>query len=631
MTKKIKNILIISLFLLCSFSFVLLFSFNNYSAKADTKTLGELSNNDFAFSSESSIIYFEESASTDENYQLKFNFELKNSNHINVRNFIRYYKSWWKEEFTQSFTYNFTLYFNTSENSSDTKPGTDVSCFPVGKYTIQYDVFEDRIDEYIFYTSYNLYSPVSFYIVGANSRIIDSTFYNEYLQGEKKLISLDKGTNFTGLPFNSFNKLAFFIKNSDPYTNYFIDFSASYYTLQGDPNWGMFYGDTRYYSYTEGQSRISTKLSSISSILKIKEASNEIDNFNEPEKSFALKLLKYYDRTVDVYYLSQIGDSPFGERKKATFTYTTNSNTMSLDVITMNLHKQGIALEQLSFLGAHVKSFIDGDSSDEYILTYYPSVWLRSATESGHYADYFYDCNQSYFDMYFRLVEDEIISRGLYDYLFNSILRKYPDLSNSKIYATSDLYGFYGFFATPRDYSLDEVFVDAFDIDKTQQGFLECFSYESEISKQSYQLLLDKYEYSFLETLWAKSISLFDKGSANCSIYISIFDNSNDAFLGEGGQTDKDNPGGAIHNKVTVPFFGAMANGFEAFFSLFSNVGALKSFYMVVIVIALVILIVWVLTKIFNGFNLNIKTTEASKKKKKKFKNFKSKKYKNKK
>lgn len=632
MTKKIKNILITSLFLLCSFSFILLFSFNNYSAKADTKTLGALSNDDFAFSSESSIVYFEEGLNNDENYQLKFNFELKNSKHLNVRNFINYYKDWWKTEYTQSFCYVFTLYANASDNSINTKPGTDISCFPIGSYLFEYDVFENRIDEHIFYTPYNLSQNVSFYIIGSNSRIISSSFTDDYTSGEAKLLSTDKGTSFTGLPFNDFNKLNFYVKNSDPYTNYFIDFTASYYTLQGDPNWGVFYRDTRYYSYTEGQSRISSKLSSISSILKTKEESGEIETFDEPEKSYALKLLKYYDRTVEVYYLSQIGNSPFAERKKVSFTYTTNSDDLSRDIITLNFQKQGLSIDQLSFLGAYVETFIKGDSANEYILTYYPSIWLRSATESGHYADFFYDCNQSYFDMYFRLVEDGIISRGLYDYLFNSILRKYPELSNSKIYSTSELYGFYGFFATPRDYSLDEVFVDAFDIDKTQQGFLECFSYESEISKQSYQLLLDKYEYSFLETLWAKSISLFDKGSANCSVYISIFDNSNDAFLGEGGQTDKDNPGGAIHNNVTVPFFGAMANGFEAFLSLFSNVASLKSFYMVIIVIALVLLIIWLLVKVFSGFTLNIKnSSQEPKKKRKNYTKFKGKKYKKKK
>ena len=54
MTTKLRNKLICILFLL--FSFVLFFSTNNYFAKADTKTLGALSNDDFAFSSESSFL-----------------------------------------------------------------------------------------------------------------------------------------------------------------------------------------------------------------------------------------------------------------------------------------------------------------------------------------------------------------------------------------------------------------------------------------------------------------------------------------------------------------------------------------------------------------------------------------------
>ena len=628
MTSKLRNKLICILFLL--FSFVLFFSTNNYFAKADTVTLGSLQNADFNWSNDISLEYSENTEYSKESFDIKFDFFLKNSKHSNIRNFITYYKNWWGTTLVQTFNYNFTLYAATDESSSDTLSGQTINAFPIGSYTIEFDVIDDIIDKYVFFTSYNSSFNTNFYLRFPSETISAST-HDKYTSGESTLLFSDFENDEVGLSFYSDNHFSLIVTDPSPNISYFVNFSAQYWTITDKG--GMFREATREVTYSEGQSFISTSPHSVISYLTDCNNNGVLEFNDENANAYALSLLNYHYRTVDFHYLSQIGETPFAYRKKVTFTYPTFDDSIDMDLILYHLELQDIKYGDMTFLDAKVHNYDELPVSNSYCANYYPSVWLRSSTESGHYADYFIDCNKSYYDFYYPLVRDNIISQGLYDYLFNQFVLKYPELTYSEFYSPSEIYGFWGYFVTPRDYSLDEAFVSAFGIKTEKQGYFDFFSFDSEFNKTSYEKLLgEDYKYSFLETLWATSLDKLNTGAVNCKVYISIFNNSGEAFVGEGGQTDKDNPGGAIHNNVTIPFFGAMANGFEAFLSLFSNVASLKSFYMVIIVIALVLLIIWLLVKVFSGFTLNIKNiSKEPKKKRKNYTKFKGKKYKKKK
>ena len=272
--------------------------------------------------------------------------------------------------------------------------------------------------------------------------------------------------------------------------------------------------------------------------------------------------------TVKIKYLTEIPDTPF-----ATHVFT----NVEVPVLRGEVNKADVE-NYLGFdfdecLGCCPMHFElkenDVDYGTYYSLYYYKDTWLRAINADGHYTDIFIGINRSYMDVFYPYVNSGAIDQGAYEVVFTQqVLRKYPELSE---YYPYNVYGHFTLVTVPHGNLLNESLRSLFNIDTSVLGVINCYSWEDNLSYESYVSLRDEFNYAWLATAWGE-LSDFVSGRTHLATYYMIYSEpfTDQAIIGEGGQTDIDNPSSVLHNEVVSPvvdFFGNILGQINGLFS----------------------------------------------------------------
>ena len=137
-----------------------------------------------------------------------------------------------------------------------------------------------------------------------------------------------------------------------------------------------------------------------------------------------------------------------------------------------------------------------------------------------------------------------------------------------------------------------------FDIDTSKIGVISTFMFDLTLSGDAYQKLLTDYQYGWLNKTWATVSNSFSESTANARIYLVYSEpGTEDAIIGEGGQTDAEKPGSVFENEVVEPF-GAFVSEFGS--SLLDSLMSFSSFGKIALGLVLLVVLVFVFVKLFN-------------------------------
>lgn len=291
--------------------------------------------------------------------------------------------------------------------------------------------------------------------------------------------------------------------------------------------------------------------------------SNIDDEGYDPEAGYtrALSILGSEEKTVTVKYLVPIEGTPYATHVITDVTVWVNNMLIDKDDVAIALGVDGF-----NCFDSFCYDFTYNDNEDIYEAYYLKNVWLRAVTTDGNYVDYFLDINQSYEDFYYPFVYDGIMQEDLYEFIFsNRMLLEYPELER---YTFDEVYGYFGLVVIPTTYSLNTLWTEMFDTKTSQIGVVKNFSFDMIIDESDYNALLNDYGYTWLERAWNGVSSWV--GGQSASFYLVYSEGATDAGIGEGGQTDFENPDGAIEDDVqegVSVVFNAVGNFFSSIFS----------------------------------------------------------------
>lgn len=324
-----------------------------------------------------------------------------------------------------------------------------------------------------------------------------------------------------------------FLVNSS-YTNYFMEFSYYYYYPIAGRAWGT--------KDEVIKGTIKSPDVSVASLLKEMDDEGVLQNFCVDEKTYnyAMGIITSgAKKEVKISYLEPIPNSDFAKKVTKTVNVPVYKGSLALDDIYAYLN-----VKSLDVLDSQLYEFVKNENDTVYNAYYLPNIWLRPMTTDGKYNDYFLDINLSYEETYGPFVDAGIISQELYEYIFGKMIEDNPGAKGCKY---DEIYGYFGFVAIPTTYSLNTLWVKMFDVKTSKHGILCNFSYEYNLSFDNYTKLLNEYKYGWLAKAW-NGVTGFVSGSVYPATFYMFYSKpgTENAYIGEGGQKDPENPSGAM-------------------------------------------------------------------------------------
>ena len=301
---------------------------------------------------------------------------------------------------------------------------------------------------------------------------------------------------------------------------------------------------------------------------------------------------------VRIKYLEEIPGTPYATHKYDYVDVPVLQETIYISDVEEVLNK---SLRKCLDSNAYCFQKTTDSDGEVYQLYYLKNVWLRAATVDGNFYDYFLDINDSYKDIYRPYVEAEILSDDVYEWVFSTqMINKFPALQD---YRFNEIYGYFGLVVVPETYTLNSALKTMFDVETSKIGVISNFVFERMLSYDGYQRLLGNYNYGFLSKAWSE-IAGFVSGSEHRATYYLIYSEpgTENALIGEGGQTNAEEPGSVFQNEVAGPVFGIIGDAWDGITGFFGGLaGNTKT--ILYIVLAVIVLIVGI--KIYNSLKGN--------------------------
>ena len=290
---------------------------------------------------------------------------------------------------------------------------------------------------------------------------------------------------------------------------------------------------------------------------------------------------------ITINYLQSLDGLPFAVEKSATVIVPVIDNDINIDDVNDYLYSKGKPIIESKCISSNLYDIVYNPDTDEYDTYYLKNVWLRTITTDGNYYDYFLDINLSYYDFYQPIVDTGAITQDLFEYFFSTkILNKFPSLSG---YKTDELHGYFGFAVIPQTLTLNTLFAEVLDVDETRSGIINYFTYSDKISFEAHKALLDDYNYSWLSKAWDGLAGFVSGGNWDADYYI-LYTDSDDGYIGQGGQTDPEDPDGVIEGEIIKPVVGGIADFVSTVWNMFTGVAG--NIYGIIILIGAIVIVV---------------------------------------
>ena len=410
-----------------------------------------------------------------------------------------------------------------------------------------------------------------------------SPIYNEYTNSKAYKLIDDFSTNkdiytfqswglFTQRMNNKNDSIYFYIQTKSPYSSSYdgYDYINDKYSVVFD-----------YVQYTKDYEVVDygNLASSYVSVFDVLTSRKDLDVLNkEINKNNIDEINGFYEsisKEVIVEYLERVGETPFAVWKKKIIEVPIYDN----ELLSMDVAK-ALNVKSMGVMQSYASNFEYNQATGTYRPKYAKSIWLSAKSVDGNSCNYFLDCNNSFKDYYYQFVERRIFSIDLYEYMLNSIYMKYPELQQ---YSDNEIYGYFGLVSIPNTYSINELWTQMFGNETTFDGVLEKFVFTEQLSYESYNALLNDFNYNWLEIAW-NTVSGFVSGmSYSADTYIFYADcETNQAFIGENGASDIEDNDSAIKNDIdnVVNELGELFN-FESFDDLFNLVIGVIGLYLI--------------------------------------------------
>lgn len=590
MAKRLRIILfavLSALVLLCAAA--LLLPTATFKASADEITTSGISDGNFGFVPGASVKYDLFSAGVDPSaadfdldsasFDLGYYFRLENVDYKNLSDQVSAYRNWWgtgRED--NVFIYEFTLFSGNRDGDGAGSLGTGnpqtsvlVVLYPLRNEQTFYGYIAVK-DYYgtagVFYENLLTVrtgdSSDTYNNVAEKGRTFDVNGVNRKFGGGYTVVKsgfLDGKSNINFNVSEGIEGLVNIIPSEviSPFSYYFIRARYLFQTADFVGILGT--------SYKKEYGEVFSSSRSVAKVLE--NMQNAGVDFTETFGSNAQYaneiLISQATQRVRVKYLEEIPGTPYATHKYAFVDVPVLSETVYLSDVEKALDKD---LHKCLDSNAYCfKKTTDGDG-DVYELYYLKNVWLRSATVDGNFFDYFLDINQSYKDVYLPYVNAEILTNDVYEWVYSTkILNRFPALQN---YRFNEIYGYFGLVVVPETYTLNSALKTMFDVNTSKIGVISNFTFERSLPYDGYQELLTNYNYGFLSKVWSE-VSGFISGSEHNATYYVIYSEpgTENALIGEGGQTNAENPGSVVQNEVIKPageIFGNAWNGIVGFF-----------------------------------------------------------------
>ena len=137
------------------------------------------------------------------------------------------------------------------------------------------------------------------------------------------------------------------------------------------------------------------------------------------------------------------------------------------------------------------------------------------------------------------------------------------------------------------------MFAEVLDVDQTRSGIIEYFTYSDKISYESHKALLSDYNYSWLSKAWDGLSGFVSGGNWDADYYV-LYTDSDDGYIGQGGQTDAEDPDSVIEGEVVQPIL----SGLQEFWDSLTGNSFMKVL-MIILGLVVVVVIVNLLIKLY--------------------------------
>ena len=623
MTKTLRNALIAIFAVLLALCSVLLL-LPGFKASADVITTSDISDGNFAFVPGASVrtSLFAEGVDTEYEYfnidaapySIGYYFRLEDTAYENLADQVTNYYNWWGSRADNVFVYEFTLCAGNRDGDGTGSFITDnpqisvlVVLYPLRTIGLhQTTVFYGFIAVKNYYRAAGL-EDIDFFEFKNSTE--DKTYSDFLKPGGKTFTVNDNSQPFGGAGYKIIQSgyLADGVSNLGFFENQNIEGLTTLFHLSVNSPFSYYYVKARYCfqtadfvgvfgtSYEQTYGEIYSSSRSVAKILEnMNNAGVDFEEEFGDRATYANAILNT-DATerVRVKYLEEIPGTPYATHKFAYVDVPVLSETIFITDVEEQLGKD---LHKCLDANAYCFQKATDKDGDFYQLYYFPVAWLRSVTVDGNYYDYFLDLNKSYESFYMPFVNAEMLTSDVYEYVYSvKILNRFPALVD---YRLSEVYGCFGLVIVPETYTFNSVLKTLFDIDTSKIGVISTFMFDLTLSGDAYQKLLTDYQYGWLNKTWATVSNSFSESTANARIYLVYSEpGTEDAIIGEGGQTDAEKPGSVFENEVVEPF-GAFVSEFGS--SLLDSLMSFSSFGKIALGLVLLVVLVFVFVKLFN-------------------------------
>ncbi|MBQ8284395.1 MAG: hypothetical protein IJX75_04810 [Clostridia bacterium] len=368
--------------------------------------------------------------------------------------------------------------------------------------------------------------------------------YIVYRTGEEVNVFNYKENEQYGCP-----SIGFTINVDSPYMSYFVGYSYIYKDFVRTETTGTLWWKKTYSVFNTYEGNIHSDTRAVATILTNMNAAGALEEELEDADLIAEAqdiISAYEHQSVKIRYLKPFGDDiPFAEAQEVYATVPVRLTTGKIyydDVVSYLGY-------ELNALGSNVEGFVYNEEDDVYVAKYYKNVHLVAKTADGNTKNYFLDINLSYYDYYYNMVQDEIFSLDMYEYVLSKIMNKYPTLKNID---PDKLHGYFGYVSIPNTYSWNSLWNDIFDKGTAFKGFPEHFEYKEDLTYDAYNKLLGSYGYSWFEKLWNSVIGALSKDGGYAALHYIFYCHPeiDEAVISQNGSTDPDNNDGALENEI---------------------------------------------------------------------------------
>ncbi|MBR0190297.1 MAG: hypothetical protein IJQ23_07955 [Clostridia bacterium] len=584
MTKRIKIILISLLTALCAFCVAVL-ALPPVKARADDITTTGISDGNFGFVPGASIpisLFTEDpnAAGFDiatANTRLRYSFKLENFDYENLAYSVPHPTTWWGARANNVFIYEFTLYRGNRDGdgagslgTADAQNSVLVVVYPDSNRTFYGYVAERNYygtgtlaAGYISGTALNLTSETTYDNIATlgktyNVDNVDRTFGQGYTITQKFRLS----NNNLAFVENDGLVLNMVANVISPFQYYFVKarycFTTVVYAGMFSTQESSIYGEV--YSSSRSVANVLQRMSDLGIDFE--------ETFGD-RAIWANRILAVQNtRRVRIKYLTEIDGTPYATHKYAYVDVPVLQETIYINDVEEQL---GISLRKCLDSNAYCfQKTIDNDG-ELYQLYYLKNVWLRAITVDGNFYDYFLDINESYKEIYRPYVNAEILNNDVYEWIYSTqIINKFPALQD---YRFNEIYGYFGLVVVPETYTLNSALKTMFDVETSKIGVISNFVFERMLPYSGYQQLLSEYNYGFLSKVWSE-VTGFVMGSEHRATYYVVYSEpgTENALIGEGGQTNAENPGSVVENEIIKPAGGVMANAWYGIIDFFGTI-----------------------------------------------------------